>query len=274
MKNIFKKNQIIIMALAIMIAIAGYLNFSDRGSRDALETANPDVLDYDTSEETAGDDITQSDVFSDDLLLDDTVLDLSDNEDGNTETASEEGSKQTAKEDGKADSKDDAEVVEVSDTGEVKTADNKGKEDKGKEDKGKEDKETSTPGEAVLVSTKTSVDFFAQSRLKREQTRAKSKTELSSIIDSENLTEAVKEDAINKMIALTTIAEKESATETLLEAKGFSDALVTIIDDEVDVVINAASLTEQELAQITDVVTRKTGVDVLHLNIVPTVATE
>lgn len=28
MKNIFKKNQIIITALAVMIAVAGYLNYS------------------------------------------------------------------------------------------------------------------------------------------------------------------------------------------------------------------------------------------------------
>ena len=36
MKNIFKKNQMIITALAIMIAVAGYLNYS--GSK--LDSAN------------------------------------------------------------------------------------------------------------------------------------------------------------------------------------------------------------------------------------------
>ena len=30
MKKIFKKNQVIITALAIMIAVAGYINYSDR----------------------------------------------------------------------------------------------------------------------------------------------------------------------------------------------------------------------------------------------------
>lgn len=263
MKNIFKKNQIIITALAIMIAIAGYLNFSDRGNKDALETNNPDVLDYETVGETIGDDITQSDVFTDDVLLDDTVLDLTASEEGNTETASDE----TATDDTTTETaKDDVETVEVSDTGEVKNND--------KDTDKKEDEETSTPGEAVLVSTTTSVDFFEKNRLDREQNRAKSKTTLLEIIDSKNLEDAAKEDAINSMLKLNEIAGKEDATETLLEAKGFSDPLVTITDKDVDVVVNAASLTEQEVAQITDIVTRKTGMDVKNIVIAPVVATE
>ena len=40
MKKIFKKNQVIITALAIMIAVAGYINYSDNhlGMDSALES--------------------------------------------------------------------------------------------------------------------------------------------------------------------------------------------------------------------------------------------
>lgn len=263
MKNIFKKNQIIITALAIMIAIAGYLNLSDTGDKAALETNSGEVLDYNTAEETMGDDITQSDVFSDDVLLDDTVLDLSDSDDADTLTASDDKTTDTAKKDGKA---EEVATLDVSDTGEVKNNDEKDTEQK--------DTETSAPGEAVLVSTTTTADFFATNRLSREQTRAVNKEDLRAIIDSDNLTEAAKEEAVSKLISLTSIAEKENATETLLEAKGFSDALVTITEDNVDVVVNTLSLTEQEVAQITDIVTRKTGMDVKDIVIAPVVATD
>lgn len=40
MKNIFKKNQIIITALAIMIVIAGYLSFTNK---DKVKTTEKDV---------------------------------------------------------------------------------------------------------------------------------------------------------------------------------------------------------------------------------------
>ena len=65
MKRLFKKNQIIITTLAIMIAVAGYLNYSGRifgESRKAEATngelANQELLDItseDGAQETAGD---------------------------------------------------------------------------------------------------------------------------------------------------------------------------------------------------------------------------
>ena len=62
------------------------------------------------------------------------------------------------------------------------------------------------------------------------------------------------------MITMTDIAEKETAAEILLEAKGFDDAIVSIDGDSVDVVVNTAELSEAQRAQIEDIVIRKTGV--------------
>ena len=75
MKIIFKKNQVIITALAIMIAVAGYINYSDNhlgmdktlkkastktSEKDEKETTETDAiveeiesLDYDITDETA-----------------------------------------------------------------------------------------------------------------------------------------------------------------------------------------------------------------------------
>lgn len=63
MKKIFKKNQVIITALAVMIAVAGYLNFSDTdfgfGSKEASTESSGTIvediesLDYDLTDETA-----------------------------------------------------------------------------------------------------------------------------------------------------------------------------------------------------------------------------
>lgn len=53
---------------------------------------------------------------------------------------------------------------------------------------------------------------------------------------------------------------KETATENLLAAKGFSEAVVTILSDSVDVVVNADDLTESQIAQIEDIVKKKNRV--------------
>ncbi len=286
MKNIFKKNQIIITALAIMIAIAGYLNFSDRNNEDKIaDVGNGEVLDYDTYTETEGDNITDGDTVSlqdTEDLLDETALDVTtDGESDSKETLAEDTGKdkkdakntdETAstdkgekKDEAKADDskKADSEEVaayDVSDNGEV-VVDEKGE-------------ETTAPGEAVLVSTTTTPDFFASRKLAREQMRAVNKDELMKIVDSANLTEKAKEDAVNNIIEMTAISEKENATETLLEAMGFSDAIVTIEGKLVDVVVNAASLDEQDVAKIEDIVKRKTGFESKDINIAPVVVGE
>ena len=55
-----------------------------------------------------------------------------------------------------------------------------------------------------------------------------------------------------------TLIHMNPATENLLAAKGFSEAVVTILSDSVDVVVNADDLTESQIAQIEDIVKRKT----------------
>ena len=68
----------------------------------------------------------------------------------------------------------------------------------------------------------------------------------------------MKADAIASMNRMTDRAEKELDAELLLEAKGFKDSVVSINDDSVDVIVGAAEITDEQTAQIEDIVTRKT----------------
>ena len=204
MKRIFKKNQIIIAALAVMIAAAGYLNYSGRlfsGEEDAQE-ANADLA----SQELL--DISEEDLAS-------ASGDI-ESQDSEAEDGSVEG----------------------------------------------------TPGEAVLTSGEGS-GVVAEAKVTREQVRAKNKESLLEIIDNENLSDEQKQEAVNQMVAMTEIAEKEAAAETLLASKGFSEAVVSLTDESADVVVNAAELSDANRAQIEDIVTRKTGVAAENVVITP-----
>ncbi len=116
------------------------------------------------------------------------------------------------------------------------------------------------PGEAVFTSV-AGMDSLSGAKLLKEQTRAKSKETFLEIINNTNIAEEQKQKAIDGMIALTDVAEKETAAEILLEAKGFEDVVVSITDDMVDVVVNTAELTEAQRAQIEDIIVRKTGMN-------------
>ena len=77
-----------------------------------------------------------------------------------------------------------------------------------------------------------------------------------------------------EIINLTSISEKEQSTETLLEAKGYSDAIVRITEENVTAIVNAASLNEQDVAKIEDIVKRETGADIKEIVIAPVVVNE
>ena len=207
MKKLLRKNQIIITALVVMVALAGYLSLTDEvdlavGGLNQSEQATGD--EKDAAENVAAENGTGS------AVQDDTVADISDED-----VAAEE-----KKSDNEVSSKENA-------------------------------------GEAVLVSNTVTGDYFEAAKLSREQTRAKNKETLLELVNSNTASEAQKEKAMNEIVAMTAINEKETATENLLAAKGFQDVVVTIVDDSVDVIVNAESLKEQQIAQIEDVVKRK-----------------
>lgn len=202
MKKIMKKNQVIITSLAILIAVAGYLNFADvdLGFRDKeASTDSSSILDevnYDLTDETA--------------LLDENGADG-----GIT---------------------------------------------------GMESQDTSTPGEAVLTG---SSNFAAQAKLSREQIRSQNKADLQDIINNQDIGDEQKQEAINTMVSMTELTEKEAAAELLLEAKGFENVIVNLTGETADVVVPDIELGEAQRAQIEDIVKRKTGIAAENIIITP-----
>ena len=109
----------------------------------------------------------------------------------------------------------------------------------------------------------------ADAKVTREQVRAKNKETLLEIIDNDSLSDEQKQDAVDQMVFMTEIAEMEAAAETLLSSKGFSETVVSISDDMVDVVVNASELDDAGRAQIEDIVARKTQIAPENIVITP-----
>ena len=133
---------------------------------------------------------------------------------------------------------------------------------------------------AVSMSTSESpttvanIDYASEMKLNREQIRSKNKETLLEIVNNNAISDELKQDAINKMIAMTDIAERENAAEMLLEAKGFTDVVVSITEDSCDVVLNMGEVTDAKRAQVEDIVKRKTNVSAENVIITPIVVGE
>ena len=192
---VIKRNQVVVTALAVMIAAAGYLNFQESRSSEGKQTA---------LQLTEEGDVTALVDYS--ALPDDT---------------------------------DETELDPI-------TA------------------ETTGDGAAVYVSANGNDSaYFAEAKLNREQSRAKEKD-----INNENITEEQKAKCTESMLLLQERMEKESAAEAMIQSKGFKQAYVRMDNETVDVVVDAVKLTDKDVAQIEDIVQRKTGMyaDKIRIN--------
>ena len=55
----------------------------------------------------------------------------------------------------------------------------------------------------------------------------------------------------------------------IIEAKGFENAMVSISNGNADVIVDSKNLTDKEIAQIEDIVKRKTGIESANIVITP-----
>jgi len=120
--------------------------------------------------------------------------------------------------------------------------------------------EADDTGAAVFVSSQTQEGtFFVQAKLEREQARAKQQAMLTEMLNNENLTSEEISLCTNNMLTIQQRIEKETAAEAMIKAKGFTNVYVRIDDETVDVVVDKEELTESDIAQIEDIVKRKTS---------------
>ena len=229
MKRIFKRNQLIITTLAALIAVAGYLNYTEKNDmarKAKQEAARTEVA----AKAEDGTDVVAT---------------------GNEEASvskSEEGENDTVKE-----SSD--EVVNQANSEDIES---------------NEQDVQSTPGEAIFVNATGTVDFIVEAKLSKEYVRATSSENLNAIIENKDLSSAEKQAAVDKVVEIANISEKEIAAENLIMAKGFKDVVVTYTDGYVDVIIVSEEMDDKTRAQVEDIVKRKLEVaaDKITINVI------
>ncbi|AMJ41647.1 SpoIIIAH-like family protein [Anaerotignum propionicum] len=206
---VIKRNQVVVTALAVMIAAAGYLNFQDSKASQQTKTALQLTEEGDASAAIKDYDTLPDDISANEIGLDPITAEASN---------------------------------------------------------------TTGDGAAVFVSADATLagsQFFAEAKLDREQARAKQKDILTEMMNNENVSQSQKDKCGDSMLQLQERIEKETAAEAMIEAKGFTEAYVRIDDQTVDVVVDKATLSDSEVAQIEDIVKRKTGFKADQIRINP-----
>ena len=232
---VLKRNQVIITALVIMIAVAGYLSWADSQPTDAIGYWLND----------------QGEISA--LIHDDTawVSLFSDDFDGSIWNTTHDPTIAVSGDDFTA-----WPAITDLDLNKIMTMPTN-------------EQNLTEAGEAIFVNTNSSSSFFVQARLNREQSRSNERAILNDIISNNNVETEQRAQAADAMLEIQRRIERETAAEALIESKGFAETYVRISDNAVDVIVSKETLTDAELAQIMDIIKRKTGMTETQIHISP-----
>ena len=228
MKQILKKNQIIISVIAIMLIAAGYMNYTSN-EKQALETA---VLT--DSEKYAG--------IGDATLVSANVADNNDlvNND-ETQNIIDDSAKNEEKKD------------------EIKSNDQN---TESKENIVQNEINTST------TVTETSGDqYFAELRLERDKMYSQMLESYQKILSNNQISETQKEISENEIKKINDTRNAIMIAENLIKNKGFQDLIIFINGDSISIIVKEKELKEEQIAQIQNIISRELKGEIENIHI-------
>lgn len=231
MKQILKKNQIIISVIAIMLIAAGYMNYTSN-EKQALETA---VLT--DSEKYAG--------IGDATLVSANVAENNDlvnnDETQNTDNENNDTSKNEDKKDEIKSNEQNTETTENAVQNEINTSTN---------------------------VTETSGDqYFAELRLERDKMYSQMLESYQKILSNSQISETQKEISENEIKKINDTRNAIMIAENLIKNKGFQDLIIFINGDSISIIVKAKELKEEQIAQIQNIISRELKGEIENIHI-------
>ena len=231
MKQILKKNQIIISVIAIMLIAAGYMNYTSN-EKQALETA---VLT--DSEKYAG--------IGDATLVSANVADNNDlvnnDETQNTDNENNDTSKNEDKKDEIKSNEQNTETTENAVQNEINTS--------------------------TTVTENSGNQYFAELRLERDKMYSQMLESYQKILSNSQISETQKEISENEIKKINDTRNAIMIAENLIKNKGFQDLIIFINGDSISIIVKAKELKEEQIAQIQYIISRELKGEIENIHI-------
>ena len=228
MKQILKKNKIIISVIAIMLIAAGYMNYTSN-EKQALETA---VLT--DSEKYAG--------IGDATLVSANVADNNDLVNNN------EGQNIT----------DDSTKNEDEIKSNEQNTENK------ENDKNTVQNEVNT---STNVTETSGDQYFAELRLERDKMYSQMLESYQKILSNSQISETQKEISENEIKKINDTRNAIMIAENLIKNKGFQDLIIFINGDSISIIVKSKELKEEQIAQIQNIISRELKGEIENIHI-------
>lgn len=231
-KKIMKKNQVVILALALMLMTAGYLNYTNNHENENLLLAGLGDAQLVSANVIDGS-VNENNVSS--KIVDTNNVDQSQTIENNS------NEQNVLNEDiGTNENNIDPNAPIVNSTNE-------------------QTQETSTSA--------SNDDYFTRSKLERETMYSQMLETYTGILENEKISSEQKDIAENEIKNINDTKNAIMVVENLFETKGFENAIVFVNNPSVNVVIKAKELGTEQVAQIQNIVQRelKTEIENIHI---------
>lgn len=213
--KLLKKNQVIIYTIAVLLMVAGYLNYSTN-TGEALEASANEVA-------------NTANIGDARLVSTDPVDENAANELQNTTNVTNTSNTNT-------------------------TAENI-------------TNNTTTNTTTQTSSTVSTDDYFAKSKLERDTMYSQMLETYENVLNSDNSLETQKQSATEEITKINNTKNSIMVCENLLKTKGFDSSVIFVNGDSISVIIGADELTQEEIAQVQNIISREMSADIQNIHI-------
>lgn len=237
--RLIKKNQVVIYVIALMLVVAGYLNFTTNGDlKSAVQTASSEeelekMANIGDAQLVSSNVVSENDVKSNESVSTET----------NTEKANEENNN--------SNNENSTNVAKNENSEENQNEDNK---------QGGETVETSS-------NNKDNNDYFTTSRLERDTMYSQILETYEKILNSSNSLETQKQSATEEIKRINDIKNSIMICENLIKTKGFENVVIFVNGDSVSIIVRDDQLNTEKVAQIQNIISREMNTKVENINI-------
>lgn len=109
--------------------------------------------------------------------------------------------------------------------------------------------------------------YFAESKLEREKMYSQMLESYQKIINNSQISDTQKEISQNEIKKINDTKNAIMISENLLKNKGFEDLIIFVNGDSISVVIKAKELTQEQIAQVQNIIVRELKVDIENIHI-------
>lgn len=245
-KKIMKKNQVVILALALMLMTAGYLNYTNNHENENMLLAGLGDAQLVSANVADGNALTTNEVVESNSEATDsneqTQIESNENELNNVQGIDEQNALNGTSEESANNVDANAPTTNQQNANQADTT-----------------QETSNQASYD--------DYFTRSKLERETMYSQMLETYTGILENEKISSEQKDIAENEIKNINDTKNAIMVVENLFETKGFENAIVFVNNPSVNVVIKAKELTTEQVAQVQNIVQRelKTEIENIHI---------